>query len=113
MPISGRRDTKAIIKRPVFTTNALGERSATFEEVSTEWVELRWLRGKEAEQAQQITSEVEAKITCLYHAALESLAPEYQVLIGTDIFDVLEALPIPGGRPVKVEILAKKRNLNG
>ena len=112
MPIAGRRDTKILIQSPSWSTNGLGERSASWATTATEWGFIRYPGGREAERVNQIAAETELIAVIQYSSNTSGINAEDRLKIGTTQYDILKVLPKPGGRPTTLEIFAKSRLLD-
>jgi len=106
----GDLDTKIVIQTPSRTPNAMGAQDESWSTVATEWAAKKHLRGQEYEQAQQIASETETKFTIWFNSNTSGIAPKDKVVEGSTEYDILAVLPIPGGRPEKIELLTKRRS---
>jgi len=103
---AGRLDTRITLIR-IGHEKSEGERTETKTTIATVWAEKREVKGREFEQAQQIASETDTKFTIRYSSTVSDLSSKDRIKIGTDKYDILEVLKIPGGRPRKLEIYTK------
>lgn len=107
----GTLDTKIRIESPTVAPGDLGDPVTTWTTLAGPWAEVRYLRGRELIDAQQRVAEVDTKFIVRYSSSLMGLPTTAQIVIAATgkAFDILEALPVPGGRPEKIEFLAKRR----
>jgi SPP1 family predicted phage head-tail adaptor len=109
----GDLDTKITIQTPTHTPSDLGEQEPSWATVATEWASKKHLRGQEYEQAQQIASETETKFTIWYSSNTSGITAKDKVVEGSIEYDILAAIPVPGGRPEKIELYTKRRSTDG
>lgn len=67
---AGRLRHRIELKSLTEAQNAFGEATKAYATYATVWAEVKPLRGKEAEQAQQVVAEAECQITIRYHASV-------------------------------------------
>jgi len=102
----GRRDIYLALHRVTETRSAKGIAEKSWSLLGREWGELRHLKGEERVQAQQIASTVDVKITVPWNTTSQQLSTGDRVVLGGDQYGVQAIIPIPGGRPSKMEIYA-------
>lgn len=109
---SGQLDTRILITQPTVEPNDIGDAVEVFSVLGKRWAEVRFLKGRELVDALQKVSEVDTKFVIRYDSIFSQLNTKSRITIvkNNEVYDVLEALPIPGGRPEKIEILAKRRS---
>lgn len=106
---AGRLDSKIVIQSASLTTNGLGVQTESWSTIATEWAEVRHLKGQEYEQAQQIAGETDTKFIIRYNSNSSAITQSSRIQFGSEDYDILESIPIPGGRPTKLEIYARRR----
>lgn len=107
---AGILDAKILIQIPDTSPGLIGDRIETLRTVANPWAEYRELKGRELVDAMQIVATVEVKFVVRYQSALSDLGAKHQITYKDHVFDVLDSIKIPGNRPTKIEILAKRRN---
>lgn len=87
----------------------MGDVEDTFATIPDLWCSLRYLRGQELVDARQLVAEAEAKVVLRWQDELSEVDTKSEIVIHDEVFDILEAFPVPGGRPEKMELLVKRR----
>lgn len=105
----GTLDTPCEIRIPTQEVVGLGDVETTFSTVPDLWCSLRYLRGQELVDARQLVAEAEVKFVLRWSEDLDEVDAKSEIVVDGKIFDILEAFPVPGGRPDKLELLAKRR----
>lgn len=106
---SGRLDTRIAIQTNTPSINSSGVAVPSWATSSTVWAEFRELKGSEFEQAQQIAAETECKFIIRHSSDVSGITNKNRIQLNSVNYDILEVIKIPGGRPRKIEILAKTR----
>lgn len=75
---------------------------------STVWAERRVLRGNERERIMQLHAEVEEMFTIRYSPEVRDVGPTHRILHGTEYHDIVAVVPVPGNKPVALEIFTKR-----
>lgn len=107
---AGKLDAKILIQVPETSPGLIGDRIETLRTVANPWAEYRELNGRELTDAMQVVATVEVKFVVRYQSVLSSLGAKHQITYDGQEFDVLDSVKIPGNRPTRIEILAKRRN---
>lgn len=105
----GRMDRKILVQRATETLDAVGGVVKTWSNIDNPWAEVVFLSGRELVNAQQKVAEVESKFVVWRSNLLSTLTPKDQIHFNELDYDILAVLPNPPGRPVTIEILAKRR----
>lgn len=107
---AGRLDTKVSLMQPSIGPGTAGDPhdSASFSEYTTRRAEVKHLRGNELDQARAISEEVQTKITVRHDSKTAIVKADWRVHVGQEVYHITHALPIPGGRPEKVELYCKR-----
>lgn len=105
----GKLDQRITIKRPSTERTFTGGHKYAYSDFKTVWAEIRYLKGRELVEAAQRFAEVEVKFTIRYSGEVSSVTAKDIISHNGVEYDILAALPIPGGRPEKIEILARGR----
>lgn len=107
---TGRMDGKVFIDSPNFTRDGLGEVTENFSEVASVWREKRHLRGREADEARSQFPEASVIFEIWYSEDISSISTDWRLREDNgDKFSVIDAIPVPGGRPEKLMIYCKSR----
>lgn len=107
---TGRMDGKVYIDRPKFLRDDLGEVKENFSEVGFVWREKRFLRGREADEARSQFPEASVIFEIWYSEDIASVSADWRLREENgDKFSVVDAIPVPGGRPEKLMIYCKGR----
>lgn len=97
---------KVTLQKPVETQNAYGEPEQRWQTVSSNiWASISPLRGREYLTAQQMTSEIDAKI-CLRHRT--DVTAKMKIVKGTDEY-LIEAIINPDERNRELELMCRRQ----
>ena len=108
---AGNLDTTVSLQQPSEVVGGLGDRheAESFTELATRRAEVKHLRGSELEKAQALNQEIQTKITVRYDSKTSLIKSDCRIVFGEDSFDVMYALPIPGGaRSERIEFYCRK-----
>lgn len=100
-------DSRAQLLRASSTVAEGGGVETAFAPGETVWASLRYLKGKESEQSQQIYADADVLIVIRHSAAVSDLTAHDRVRIGGQTFEIGAVLPMPGGRPRELHIYAR------
>lgn len=103
---AGTLDTRLILLRMDKVKKESGEVVEVPVAIATVWGAVRPVRGSESFASQARYAEVEVKFEIRYRKELDATT---RIRRGKQEFDVIELLALPGGRPERLEILAKAR----
>lgn len=107
----GVMDTLILVEALAVSPGAMGDAVESWIPLSSPWATMKNLVGRELIEAQQRVAETDTKFVIRYSSTTSSITTKCRITVpkfGT-IYDILEALPMPGGRPERIEILAKRR----
>ncbi len=107
---SASLDTRVRVFQPVAGRTASGAINNTFTDLGEFWCSVIYLKGREAVEAQQTFAEAECKITLRWLEETKGIDAKHELQIGAQVFEVTGVLPVPGGRPERLEIFARRRN---
>lgn len=107
----GKLDTLIQIECPAVTPGAMGDAVTTWSPLASPFAEVRNLTGRELVEAQQIVAETDTKFVVRYSSTTRNANARCRIRVPSSgaEYDILENLPMPGGRPERLEILAKRR----
>lgn len=105
----GELDTLIKIQRATTSANTTGDVVPAWSDVFELWSSKRFLKGRELTEARQIVAEVEAKFVVRYSSEVATLQPKDRINDHGELYDILESIPVPGGRPERFELLVKRR----
>jgi len=104
-----RLDTRITLQEVSTTTDAVGGAVESWTDIATVWAERRNLKGRELVEAGQRSAEAETVFTIRYSGAVAGLLASGRIKAGAVYFAIVSPpLEIPGGRPEKIEILARR-----
>lgn len=106
---AGTLDRRAILQQGVEDTDSSGFPVTTWVTLATVWAGRRNLKGREAVEATAIVAEADTVFTVRHSTTTSRLDTSDRIKLGSEYFQILNLTPIPGGRPEKIEILAKYR----
>lgn len=107
---TGQMDGKVYLDRPDFVRDDLGEVKEIFEEVAFVWRQKRFLRGRESDEARSQFPEASVVFEIWFSPEVEKVSTDWRLREGNgDKFSVIDAIPVPGGRPEKLMIYCKGR----
>jgi SPP1 family predicted phage head-tail adaptor len=102
-------DTRITIQNPTDGRDAIGGNSKTWSNLETVWASRKVLKGTELVEARQRYADVETKFVIRYSSDVSGVDPTHRILYGSVEHEILGAIPVPGGRPTKLEIYVKSR----
>lgn len=105
----GKLDARITIETPTIAAGELGDAVPTWSTLSRVWSEHRELVGRELVDAAQRVAEVETKFIIRYSSEVSGVNAKCRIVRGATYFDILAAMPMPAGRPDRIEIFAKRR----
>lgn len=105
---AGRLDSKALIQRRADTRASDGSVVTAWRDVAMVPAGLKYLSGSKTTESNQRTGEADATITIRYHSSVAAIDSTHRVKIGTLAFEVIEAIPSPGGRPERIDIRGRR-----
>ena len=103
-----KMDRRITLERVTNGRDAVGGVSESWATLTTVWAERRNLKGRELMEAAQKSAEAEVLFVVRYSTVLGTVSAADRVKMGTEYFDVVSVTEVPGGRPVKVELLTKR-----
>lgn len=109
----GSYDALVVIQSRTIAPNDSGDPVETWITLHSPWCSMRYLRGRELVDAKQKYGEVDVRFSTHFSPELESVDTTMRIVVNTKYFDILEAVPVPGGRPDRLEIYAKTRSDEG
>lgn len=89
-------------------TSTDGFVSSGWSNLTDVWAERQNLRGKENELAGQRLAEAETMFTIRYSSDVAAVDATHRVKQGSETFDIVEAIPVPGGKPDRIELYTKR-----
>lgn len=106
---AGRLDKRVSLMQPSAALGASGDPHAaeSFTEFVTRRAEVKHLRGTELDRGRALHEEVQTKITVRYDSKTKIVTSDWRIHIGQEVYDILAPIPVPGGRPEKIEIFCK------
>lgn len=107
----GILDTLVLVESLAVTPGDMGDAVESWIPVSSPWATMKNLVGRELIEAQQRVAETDTKFTVRYSSTTSNISTKCRIIVPKfeTVYDILEALPMPGGRPDRIEILAKRR----
>jgi SPP1 family predicted phage head-tail adaptor len=107
---AGLLDTRLTIQEMVSAPNDSGDVIETPSSQPPVWASKKFLKGRELIEAKAIYDEVEVLFTIRYSTEVSGTTSKHQLLSQGDYFDIMgDPLPVPGGRPTKLLIYAKRK----
>lgn len=86
MPLQiGQLRHQISLQSPTNSQNEYGEQTQSFDTYATIWAFIEPLSGRELLHAQQISEEIDSRITIRYNSSVIS---EHRILFGTRIFEI-------------------------
>jgi SPP1 family predicted phage head-tail adaptor len=82
---AGRLRHRIELQSKTEATNSFGEVTLTYSTYTTVWAEIRPLQGRELETAQQISADVNHKVTIRYNS---SVVETDRILFGTRVLEI-------------------------
>jgi len=86
MIVAGRLSQRITLQSKSVVRDAMGGETLTWVDAASVWAEIRPLRGRDLVAAQQVTSEVTARITIRYRSDVQA---DWRILHGSQIYDIL------------------------
>ena len=106
MNISGM-DRKIRVERVIETVDTLGDVRETWSTLMTIFAETRYLKGTEAEEARQLHTETDTKFVIRWSTESAGIRTKDRIVLDSTQYNILSVVPMPGGRPVMIELLTK------
>ncbi len=88
----GEKRHKISIQSPATTPDAAGQETVTYTEVEAPFAYIGPLRGRERFTAQQVRSDLAARVVVRYSSNYSSIGPDWRIVYGSRTFDVLEVI---------------------
>lgn len=107
----GKYDTLITFERATPSTSPGGDVTSTWVAIARGqvWSSRKFLKGQELVEAKQIVAEVEAQFEVRFSTDVAGVVPKDRINDHGNLYDVLEIIPIPGGRPERLRVLVKRR----
>lgn len=107
---AGRLDKRVTLRTITQAPNDSGDVVDTPSTLATVWAEMKFLKGRELVEAQSLYSEVQCQFTIRYSLDVSALSSKHDILVGSDVYDILgDPIPVRGGRPERLVIYTKRR----
>lgn len=105
---AGKADRQVQLQELQTTVSPSGAPKAEWLTLATVWAAVTPVSGREPFAAQQRYAEVDTVFSIRYRSDL-AITPLHRLLLGTQVYSIVEALHLPGGRPDHTEIRATAR----
>lgn len=101
-------DTRILLEKSVSDTDELGGVIESWQTIGTVWANVRYLKGRELVEAKQLSGEAQAVFTIRYSSDVAGLCASDRITLRGQVYAIVAPpLPIPGGRPEKLQIFTK------
>lgn len=104
---AGNLRFRAILEQATETRDSVGAVVQTWAAVATVWADIEPLYGRELIAAQQVTSDMTARIRMRWRAGV---TPKMRIKQGARIFDILSVINL-GQLNRELELMVKERNV--